>query len=346
MMLSMLILILSGCKKDPATVTQDPPLELQEPNIPGIMMTLSAISYVAEKLEPKIIRDSIDILLNDRSLGTRGLWQRAWGPGISSNIANSVNLVYVARLNTLPNPTYAIVIRGTNMANKIDSAQDVDVFTQVQFKYGETGDLVARGAMNGLDTLLLTKDFVTKKTLETFLDSIKRTTKTTLFITGHSQGGYLAPLMAYWVMKDTSFKDMFTVRTYTFAAPGIVNKQFKDNFMTTLQQQSGSIKMIVNSLDVIPYFWTDLPGIIDKHIPVAVPAHFSDIYTLAEIVLKGNGITYYNVAPDSAIGSIPVIPPQQPQTKEDSIAYYKKWAEVEHYHNNYLYLLGEPPLPF
>ena len=104
--------------------------------------------------------------------------------------------------------------------------------------------------------------------------------------------------------------------------------------------------MIVNSLDVIPYFWSDLPGIIDNHIPVAVPASLTQAYMLADTLLMGFGLTYYNVTHDSVIGFIPVDPPQHPQTHADSIAYYKKWAEVEHNHNNYLYLLGEPLLPF
>ncbi len=86
-LLSGSILILEGCKKD-----SNPTLELENPDLSGVMMTLSAISYIADSFPASTIKDSIVKLLGDKSLATGGKWMLDWGPGVS--IGNE-NMIYV-----------------------------------------------------------------------------------------------------------------------------------------------------------------------------------------------------------------------------------------------------------
>lgn len=334
-----------GCKKDPEPATPTPPVVLPSPNMAGVMMTLSAISYVAEESTPLVIKDSIDILLNIDSLATRGLWKRVWGPGVADNATNATNLVYVTMMKTETELAYAIVIRGTNMGNDMDKWQDIDI-AMARFTYGEVDDSVTQGAMDGFDALLKTQENGSGIILETFLGSIKPTAKIPLYVTGHSQGGYLAPVMAYWVMRNTDFKANFDVRTFTFAAPSVVNKSFRGHFKEALAN-GGTIQMYVNSLDVMPYFWTDLEAIRVNGIPVAIPdTFFGATLTTFQHYLDSVKINYYKVGQDSLIGFIPVDTTIHPINNLDSFNYYKHWVEVEHNHNNYLRLLGEATLPF
>ncbi|MFH1297619.1 MAG: lipase family protein, partial [Bacteroidota bacterium] len=282
------ILFSGGCQKQQANYTPIPPPGLEFPNFPGEMMTLSAISYIAEGLSTSVVKDSIILLLADTSLATAGKWQLAWGPGISPGNAN---LAFVAKSSTQKGPVYVIAIRGTSVKSIKDILEDLIAFSLVQFPYGEAGDSVAKGMMEGLTALLLSKDPVKGTTLEKFLLSTNANEKIPLFITGHSQGGGLAPLMAYWLMTNVNLKDKFVFNTYAFAGPGIVNKSFRDNFMNALPPDA-SFQMLVNPIDVIPWFWTDLPGITANNIPVAVPWPYRFLLSVAEGALQVAGITY------------------------------------------------------
>ena len=336
------IFVISGCKKDDVNDSQNQNVELVETDYPGIMMTLSAISYASDGFTETTIRSHINELLKDTDLATAGNWKRVWGPGISPD---SANLAFVAKVNTNP-VSYAIVIRGTNPHSPAGIEQDLEALKLVPFQGGETNDSIAHGAEAGMINILNTTDALTKRSLEWFLDSIPSVSKIPLFVTGHSQGGYLAPIMAYWVMKNHNFNNKFTVRTYTYAGPTVWNSGFVQNFKTSLTQNGGSINMYVNSLDVIPYFWYNIPGIEENHIPVTVPEEISLGYNVSESILKDNKIKYHQLTDTISIGSIAIDTTEHPQTSADSTAWYKKWVAVEHNHNNYLKLLGEKQVNF
>jgi len=122
--------------------------------------------------------------------------------------------------------------------------------------------------------------------------------------------------MAYWLVKNHNFTDKFIFNTVAFAGPDVVNKRFRDHFLTALPPD-GSFHMMVNSLDVIPYLWADLPGISANSIPVHVPHDYKEGLRLADSLLQFLGIKYYNIT---------------------------HWVGVEHNHDNYLKLLGVKPL--
>jgi len=348
--LSLLIFSTSGCKKDSSTDPENLPVELVEESLPAIMMTLSAISYASDTLEVPKIKSHIKELLTNTELATQGSWSLAWGPGVSSGGAN---MAFVAKTNNLLSPVYAIVIRGTVLTNGPDVTQDTSVFVLKPFlPNGEAGDSVATGAMEGLIALLAVKDDSTGNTLEEFLSSItvSDASKATLFVTGHSQGGYLAPLMAYWVMKSKNDKiaDKFKVRTLTFAAPSVGNKPFTQNFTDAMTKNGGSIKMYVNTKDVMPYFWHDLIGLDHNKIPMALPLPFAIKLGMWLEKINSAGIQYDKLTDATGIGFIQIKDTTGYSTSsihvQDSL--YKHWVGVQHSHNNYLSLLGAHELSF
>ena len=338
----LVLFVVTSCKKDPISVPSTPPLGLENIDWPGVMMTLSAISYIDGDSIPSVIKDSIEILLKDSTLATGGNWQLVWGPGIS---AYKANMVFVAMTKAQTTPVYAIVIRGTNMASIPDIVQDLDVFTRVQFTYGEPGDSVSQGAMQGLHNLLFTTDGTTSKTLESFLQSLPSGQAIPLFVTGHSQGGGLAPLMAYWLLRNNSLTDKFIFHTIAFAGPGVINQNFVANFNKALPS-TGSFQMKINSNDVIPWLWASLPGIIQKGVPVHVPLPHRIFLQSAQDTLQTRGIAYVNLVKADSIGAIPITNSAPGGIMPaDSIKWYDHWLAVEHNHNNYLKLLGVKQLP-
>lgn len=342
-LLSLAIILITSCKKDPVMDPTTPSLIGPESiNINGVMMTLSAISYTNDGESESAIRASIISYLNDTSLATHGNWQLTWGPGISGWKSN---MVFVASIKTTIGPIYVITIRGTNTTSIPDVIQDLDVFVRVHFPYGEPGDSVARGAMNGLDSLLSTKDAGTHKTLEEYLTALPMGKNISLFVTGHSQGGGLAPLMAYWLVKNQNLANRFEFHTVAFAGPGVVNQNFATNFINALPP-TGSFKMKVNSKDGIPWSWASLPAMLEKGIPVHVPFPQSAFYQTVHDSLQAMGITYVNVVHADSIGYIPITDSGPGGiTPADSIKWYDHWLATEHNHNNYLKLLGVKPLP-
>ena len=336
LLFSITILYVTGCKKDSNTENE---VGIEEPNLPSEMMTLSAIAYAGDSSSNKIITDSIIYYLKKESLTTKGKWKLAWGPGISSGNAN---LVYVVKNTTNEITSYAIAIRGTNVHSIGDILQDV-IIKPTAFTYGMPGDSVSLGSMIGFTNIITSKDTLGLTTLEQYLESITSSTKIPLYITGHSQGGGLAPLVAYWLMNHEHFKDKFTFSTYAFAGPGWFNKNFRDNFLSTLPPDA-SFHMMVNSLDMIPYGYANLPGLIDKSIPVTVPSLYRGLITLAEGLLKIDKAVYYDIAVADTIGNFPITTNPAGTTIQDSINWYDHWLLVEHNHNNYLRLLGAVPL--
>ena len=336
MFLLLTFVVFEGCKKD-----TDPPLEIDEANLPGVMMTLSAISYVAEDSSLSIIKASINRLLSDESYATGGDWQLDWGPVVTDS--NS-NLIYVAKNISEESPAYAIAIRGTNVNSLENILEDFQVLTLVEFPYGMAGDSLAIGPMDGFSKILAAHDSKSQTTLEEYLKSVVTSEKIPLFITGHSQGGGLAPLFAYWLITHETLKDKFIFSTLAFAGPGWFNKNFRDNFLNNLPVDA-SFKMYVNSLDMIPYGYSNLPGIISGNIPVVVPLPYELAISAADLLISEKGIKYYNIAVADSIGYFPITSSTPGGIiPSDEKERYKYWLLVEHNHNNYLRLLDAKPL--
>jgi hypothetical protein len=327
-----------GCKKSPDTIPQlIPGYDEKEA---GVIMTLAAISYIAENQQPEVIKDSITVLLEDPALATRGQWKLVWGPGISGI---KDNLVYIAVDSTSSPISYAVAIRGTNSHSIDDIVQDFQA-AQVPFKYGSIGDSVARGSMRGLDSLLNTHDPVTGENIEDFLRSLPMEGKKKMFITGHSQGGALAPLMTYWFIKNAGLMDRFTIETYAFAGPSVGNESFKINFFNSLPE-TGLFHMVSNPLDIVPYFWAKSDSIIIKNIPTDVPLFYEGLIEAANIYLQDHHIHYVQLADQIYLGSFTPVDTLGNIHPSEAIKWYDYWAMKEHTHNSYLELLKVNPIP-
>ncbi len=333
-----------GCKKNSDTNVEPiiPPFDDEYDVYEAAeIMTLAAICYVAEGDSAQAIKDSIIILLENTSLATGGDWELAWGPGISGI---KDNLVFVAVDSTTSPVSYAIAIRGTNKYAIDDIFQDLQAFHLVPFKYGVSGDSIARGSMRGLDSLLNTKDLVTGAKIDEFLHSIPNDGNHKMFITGHSQGGAQAPLMAYWFIKASGLINRFTVETYAFAGPTVSNAIFKQNFFKSMPA-SASFHMVANSLDIVPYFWARYDSIGPKSIPTHLPALYEGMIIGGDIYLQERGIKYTQLDKQIYIGSYPPKDTVGTVHPDEKIKWYDYWVMVEHNHNNYLRLLGAEPLP-
>ncbi len=343
--------LFNSCKKDSTNI------ELTTTDPAAVMMTLSAIGYPKDGGSPTEIANTIDFFLNQDKLATNGEWKRVWGPGISSD---NENMMYVVKNEKSIIPEYAIAIRGTNLKSIFDIIEDLDVFDLVPFSYGQTGDKVSAGALDGFTFLKETTDPKDNTlTLEKFLSSIPQINNTKLYVTGHSQGGSLVPLISYWLINQDDFKEKFKIISYVFAGPSVVNESFKTNFLGSIQGDT-TYNSFENTLDVMPYYWSSILDINSKNIPVHVPNYLRKHIDSSNAELVDKGIKYYKIATAKPIGNIPIdssaripiidtilnIPIDDTLTiyPSDTTLWYLYWMEKEHNYNNYLKLLGAEPL--
>ena len=340
----LILLTVFSCKKNSDTNVEPiiPPFDDEyEVNEAAEIMTLAAICYVAEGDSAYVIKDAIIQLLENTSLATAGNWQLVWGPGISGVMDN---LVFVAVDSSTSPVSYAIAIRGTNKYSIDDIVQDLQAFHMVPFTYGAPGDSIAHGSMRGLDSLLNARDPVSGAKIDEFLHSIPDDGNKKMFITGHSQGGALAPLMTYWFIKSSGLVNRFTIETYAFAGPSVSNAIFKQNFFNSMPA-SASFHMVANSLDAVPYFWARYNSIGPNSIPTTLPPFYEGLIIGGGIYLLEHGVKYTQLDDQIYIGSFPPKDTVGIVHPDDKIPWYDYWLMVEHNHNNYLRLLGAEPLP-
>ncbi|MBL8015710.1 MAG: hypothetical protein JNK43_00445 [Ignavibacteria bacterium] len=298
-------------------------------NEAGVMMTLSALCYVAEGNTNALqIRDSINLQLNDSAYATNGSWEVCWGPGISPT---GSNLLYMAVDSTGDSLQYAICVRGTvfNFANIVE---DIEVWDMEKWPYTSNGDSIALGSLKGLDTLLATSDPVTNLTLQSYLNSLNAP-KQKMFITGHSLGGAMATLITKWFM-DIGMTSRFKLETYTFAAPTVGNVTFVNSYHASMIAAGGESHRCVNSKDVVPYAWAGLMNIISDNVPTTVPALVAATIQTAHDYLK-DSIIYKHVETKRSLGTL------EPANCGPIGEYdtYFCWVGFEHSSATYLRLL-------
>ncbi len=296
----------------------------------GVMMTLSALCYVAEGNTNALqIRDSINIQLSDSNYATGGHWKVCWGPGISPT---GSNLIYMAVDTTADSLKYAICVRGTvfNFANIVE---DIEVWDMEKWPYSGGGDSIALGSFKGLDTLLATTDPLTSQSLQAYLNTLNAP-KQKMFVTGHSLGGAMATLVTKWFL-DVGFTSKFKLETYSFAAPTVGNISFVHSYHSQMLSVNGESHRCVNNKDVVPYAWAGLPNIITENIPTTVPPLVAAVIQTAYDYLK-DSVVYKHVETKQSLGSFD--PVNCGATGEDST--YFCWVGFEHSSATYLRLLG------
>ena len=321
----------SGCDSDTVLGgSTTPTFGGYDQNEAGVMMTLSALCYVAENNTNALqVRDSINLQLADSNYSTGGNWKVCWGPGLSPS---GDNMMYMAVDSTGDSLKYAICVRGTvfNITNIIE---DLDVLYMEKWPFGGGGDSIAFGSLEGLDTLLNTTDPLTSQSLQTYLNTLNAP-KQKMFITGHSLGGAMATLLTKWFL-DLVFTSKFKLETYTFAAPTVGNRNFAGTYYAQMMATGSESHRCVNSNDVVPYAWADLPAILSQNIPSTVPPFPAAVIQTAYQFIK-DSLIYMHVETKQSLGTLNPVNCGTPG--EDST--YFCWVGFEHASNTYLRLLN------
>lgn len=208
-----------------------------------------------------------------------GNWLIVWGPSYSypdNDTSKPVdNAMFVAQAldtNDKPLPLYVVAIAGTNETSVYDwFSEDFDV-TPINWPYVSNPQKpmqITTGDNLGLSTLLgLTSDTQTAPsvTLQQFLSSLQNKNTISLWFTGHSLGGALAPLMTLALMdpnstlntsNNVSLGQWASVSLLATAGPSIGDQNFVSYFGTTLGTTGSASSFIWNANDVVPHAWNE-----------------------------------------------------------------------------------------
>jgi hypothetical protein len=296
-------------------------------SVAQVLMTLSALAYVEDDATKKhspppalsAVETALKAELKNKLYATKNQWRVSWGP-IQYNPTR--NLAFVAHKKGTN--TYAVVLRGT-VGSMVSFMEDVPT-SQVPFGYGLPSDATVSSEFDrAFKGMLATPDPKTRTLLADYLSSTALTSgPLNLYVTGHSQGGGLAPMMTAWAQNErTSWAGSHhQITNYTFAAPSAGNPVFAawiENNTTTY--------MVRNPLDLVPHGYATPQQLITRGIPSRVPLGWAAVIELAA------GLSY-------ATG-----PWAQPKTRymlpeKRMNGKYLGQVEGQHNHNSYLHLLG------
>lgn len=286
-------------------------------------MTLSALAY-----------DTTDLTTQLSNLTLTEQWDLAWGP---CNVGS--NLMYVVR-NASANE-YMVAIRGT--IDRVESIfEDVDSLRVGPLPWLSSAvPMIAAGMALGWQHLSEMVDSEERETLVDFLSPLTPGTK--VFVTGHSQGGALASVVASW-LHDT-FAPRLTIVPYTFAAEtagiGPFAARYDEQFLTG--NETEGIRTF-NDIDIVPKGFANLHRVEKLYGPepmyVGCPDEIKITIQVAADTLSDLGLAY--VQPG---GANPLAGQKVPCVGVDIWTRANIWLEeaaVQHSHFTYLQLLGAP----
>jgi Lipase (class 3) len=240
------------------------------------VFTLSFLSNAADKqtgsvanLQAKAASVINEKLSNPAVVAQLGSsWQIVWGPIVfqepASNVADNAMVVY--RGTNAEGPVYVVGIAATNAGSQFDQDQeDRNVGSTVPFD--GNGAWIAAGTSEGVQNLKAMTD-PAGGSLQSFLES-QAASKATLIFAGHSLGGALSPTLALDLVVNhgfarTKWQDVFV---YPSAGPTPGNQAFRELFANTFVPQTAAEAWnawnmdVVNSLDIVPRAWSQLPSL-------------------------------------------------------------------------------------
>ncbi|BFM16652.1 hypothetical protein R50073_28350 [Maricurvus nonylphenolicus] len=285
----------------------------------GVLMTLASIAYADSSGSLPKVRNAIMAELAKPHYATQGQWQLVWGPVIEGE---GDNLMYVARRDN----QYAIVLRGT--VGDLGSFWEDVPTGQVAFSYAGPEAKVSSHFDDALQALLKGADHESGQRLSVFLAQTLHA-NSELFVTGHSQGGGLTPMLVAWALSERTVWPQATqvnCQGYAFAPPTSGNT----DFARWIAAHAISYQ-VINPLDVVPCGYAAIDSVISKHIPDKVPFEY-------KLLIEG--------AADLAADVGEWEQPQQQVMLQkiqlpDSISYLHQVLD-QHNHNSYQWLLGSP----
>ncbi|MBB3194790.1 lipase family protein [Roseateles terrae] len=293
---------------------------------PGLLMTLAGIAYGWPEDIPGYVH----------GIGEPGDWSVVWMPAASPDTAPP-NFAYVATSRS----TGAIVvaIRGTypdplSSAYWDDANQDSPFGPMHDWPNAQnSGAQVSGGTFEGFSSL---KAIVGAdgKTLEDYLSQLASADD--VWITGHSLGGTLAPVLGLWL---SSLPAAPLPRVMSFAGMTPGNAAFAALFGPGTPLD-GRVVRCFNTLDTVSYGWNDVLGTVGFYKPEPKGGALVDaLLALTAARLVGYGYTPVGT-PLPLQGVV-----QPPQVSCELVAYVLENLH-QHLPDTYLSLLGAPPLPF
>ena len=240
------------------------------------MLTLAIIAGVSAGLEGNIgpvtsttTKRMACLLPIASALGNN--WKRVWGPALilkqksGSGICGALfpppkqptpaNTMFVAKKNN--ENTYAIAVAGTDPSSGYDWCVEDANITPVAWPFGLHGGFVNQGTDIGVGHLRDLQQATAPQTLVKFLAQIASIPQpATVYVTGHSLGGALAPTLALWLKNHRRTWDPFgrvTLKVYAFAGATPGDKVFAAYINS--QFTGDALNVINNTLDVVPHAW-------------------------------------------------------------------------------------------
>jgi hypothetical protein len=287
-----------------------------------ILMTLAGIAYgQPSDISGYLAADTL----------TNGDWAIAW---IAEQVDPPVNFAYIAKSKS--SGAYAIAIRGTypnpfSPAYWDDADQDNPIGPMQPWP-GSPDAQVSGGTWTAFQNLLALSDGAT-----TFTQAVAALPSgAKIYVTGHSLGGTLTPVLALWLTEQVSNFDIFAM-PFAGMTPG--NAAFAALFGPGTKLD-GKVSRYNNSLDSVPYGWDRVLQTRNFFQPAPQGGLLIEAALLAQAVrLVPYGYT--------SIGEEIVLPGQvQPPEIDCTIVAFVIETLRQHMPDTYLTLLGAPELPF
>lgn len=299
------------------------------PSLAAELVTLASIANAKVGSDLPIVKDAIIADLANPKYATGGEWALVWGPTLGSIDDNMLYVVEHSHTKAI-----AIVLRGTVMKSISSIWEDIPK-GQSSFSYrAPNGATVSTSYLHAFEGMLGVAD-LSGLTLELFL--AQRSTDLhgmRVYICGHSQAGGLVAMMLAWVMGvASSWKNSgeTLISAYASAGPGACNPIFADWIGS-----HNNFFQIVNPLDTIPFWYGNIPEVLNQSIPEALGTSLED--DAIRVAIKGWADWSERFGPWA-----------QPQTviRLDHVQLppqvsYIDQAQNQHHHNSYLYLMGAP----
>jgi hypothetical protein len=267
---------------------------------------------------------------------TRGDWSIAW---IAQDVAVPVNFAYIAKNR---DGEYCVAIRGTypnplSSAYWDDAAQDSPLGDMQPWPIGaddpeDLGPRISKGTASAFNNLIVLSDGT--KTLQQAIEAIPSGAR--VYVTGHSLGGTLAPVIALWM---TTLSNKLVANVYCFAGMTPGNAAFANLFGpgTAL---NGRVSRYSNTLDSVPYGWNDVLATRNFY----EPGPSGGVVVEAAITLLALRLTEYGYTP---IGTeVQLTGKLSPPATNCTLVSFVIENLSQHLPDTYLSLLGAPSLPF